>query len=68
MWEAIAGEVAVVGLVNLGALIYLLGGMRSDIAGVTERVDKLESQQGPLVADVAEIKGRCDVMVCRADK
>ena len=64
MWEGLATEIAVIGIVQLGALIFLLGGMHSDLGTIVKRVGEVERVQDQLVIDVAKMTERCDV-ICR---
>ena len=60
---ALIVEIGLYGAANLGALIYLLGGMRSEVQDHGRRLDCSEKEVLTLTVDVATIKGRLEAHI-----
>lgn len=60
MLEGLLASLIVLGVTNLGALIFFLGGIRTKVDSHEGRINELESGQTRMVGEIGELKGRIE--------
>ena len=59
-----AAEIGIAAAIQLGTLIWLLSGMRSDVRNLTGWVSKIDSRQTDGDKTISELKGQVESLPC----